>query len=96
MPKATQEQIDAWKSQFGDVFQIEVDGKYAYLKKPDRKTIAYATSIQQNPIKSDEALLAGCWIWGDEEIKTDNELFLGARRHLPLLLEIKDAELTKL
>ena len=33
----SQEQIDAWKKQHGDIYAIKVDGKTAYLKKPDRK-----------------------------------------------------------
>ncbi len=96
MAKATQEQIDAWKKKHSDVFEVSVDGKFGYLKKPDRKTIAYASSVQNNPIKSNEIILNNCWIGGDEEIKTDDSLFMSVQAVLGNILEVKQAELVKL
>jgi len=97
MEKATQEQIDAWKVKYGDVYSITVEDKRVYLKKPDRKTLSYATSIaSKDPIKFNEIMLAGCWIAGDEEIKTDDGLFLSVSAHLSELIEVKEAEMLKL
>lgn len=95
--EATQEQIDAWKLKFGDVYKVSCEGKHAYLKKPDRKTLSYATSVaSKDPIKFNEIMLAGCWIAGDEEIKTDDSLFLSVSQHLSELIAVKDAEMLKL
>lgn len=96
MAKPTQEQIAAWKKEHGDIFEVSVDGRYGYLKKPDRKTIAYASSVQNNPIKSNEIILNNCWIGGDEEIKTDDSLFMSVQSVLGNILEVKQAELVKL
>ena len=41
--EVSQEQIDAWKKQHGDIYATKVDGKTAYLKKPDRKTLSFAS-----------------------------------------------------
>ena len=96
MPKATQEQIDAWKQLHGDVFEVRVDGKFGYLKSPDRKTVAKASALQASPIRSNEAMLEGCWIGGDDEIKKDDKLFLAVQSKLGALMEVKEAELVKL
>ena len=37
-------------------------------------------------------ILNDCFLGGDEEIKTDNGLFLSVSQKLPLLIEIKEAE----
>lgn len=97
MSKVTTQQIAEWKKKHGDIFKITVDGKEAYLHKPDRKTLGYATSLASNePLKFNEVLLNNCWLGGDTEIKTDDTLFLSASSKLAELIEIKNAELVKL
>jgi hypothetical protein len=92
-----QEQIDSWKKEHGSVFLIEVGGKKAYLRGADRKTISYATAIgAKDPMAFNEALLQNLWLEGDEEIKTDDALFMGASSQLSELIEIKTATLKKL
>lgn len=93
----TQEQIDAWKKQHGDIYAIKVDGKIAYLKKPDRKTLSFASVAgQKDPMKFNEIILENCFIGGDEEIKKDDSLFLAASAKIVELIEVKEAELVKL
>lgn len=93
----TQEQINAWKNEFGDVYKISVEDKDCYLKRPSRKTLAYASSVAtKDPIKFNEIILNGSWIAGDEEIKTDDTLFLGVSAKLAEIIEVKEAELVKL
>lgn len=93
----TKEQIAAWKKQHGEVYALRVEDKTAYLKKPDRKTLSAATHVgQKDPLKFNEIMLKQCWLGGDEEIKTDDELFLSACSKLPELIQIKEAELVKL
>jgi hypothetical protein len=102
MPKLTKDQTDALKAKHGTVFELvatDKDGsnpKYAYLKKPDRKLVSYCASIQRDIIKSNEAMLNGCWIEGDDEIKTDNDYFLNVQGQLGSLIEEKVVELKKL
>jgi hypothetical protein len=95
--KVTEEQINEWKKKHGDVFLVRVDGREAYLKKPDRKTLGAAAVVGKNdPMKYNEILLGNCWLGGDEVIKTDDSLFLGVSAKLADLIEIKEAELKKL
>ncbi len=91
------EQIQQWKAKYGEVFQVEVAGHRAYLKKPDRKTLSYAmTQAQTNPLGFAEVILRNCWLAGDEVIQTDDSLFLAVSSKLDELLQIKEAELKKL
>ncbi len=93
----SQEQVEAWKKKHGDVFRVVVGGRVAYLKRPDRRTLGAAAVVGKNdPMKYNEILLKNCWLDGDEEIKTDDSLFLGVSAKLGELIEIEEAELKKL
>jgi len=95
--KATTEQIEAWKSQHGEIYEIEVDGHFAYVKTPDRKTLSYAGSVgTKDPIKFNEIILNSCWVDGDLAIKTDDKLFLGAGQVLGEIIQVKEASIKKL
>ena len=95
--EATKEQIAEWKKKYGEVFKVEVEDKKCFLHKPDRKTLSYATSIAtKDPIKFNEIILNGCWIAGDEEIKSDDRLFLSVSSQLAELIQVKEATLVKL
>lgn len=97
MPKATKEQIAIWKEKHGDVYQVSVDGKVGYLKKPDRKTLSFATTVgASDPMKFNEILLKNCWIDGDEELKTKDEYFFAVIAKMEELIQVKEAELKKL
>lgn len=93
---ATAEQISEWKKKHGDIFKVEVDDSVCYLKKPDRKTMSYVATLGNNPIRANEALLQNCWLGGDDDIKTNDEKFFGVSGKLAEIIEVKDAEITKL
>ena len=80
----TPEQIESWKKKWGDVFCVTVGDKMAYVVG------------KNDPMKYNEILLNNCWLAGDEEIKTDDALFLGVSTKLGELVEVKEAELKKL
>ena len=93
----TKEQIQEWKQQYKDIFVISVEDKKAYLRTPDRQTLSYASTLAtKDPLKFNEVVLNNCWLGGDEEIKTDDALFLAASSKLPALIQIKEATLEKL
>jgi len=95
--QATPEQVSEWKKKHGKVSAIIVDGHIAYFKKPDRKTLGYASSIgTKDPLKFNEVLMNNCFIGGSEAIKTDDDLFLSASSKLANLINIKEAELVNL
>nr|DAX36495.1 MAG TPA: hypothetical protein [Caudoviricetes sp.] len=93
----TKEQIQEWKKQYKDIFVISVEDKKVYLRTPDRKTLSYASTLAtKDPLKFNEVILDNCWLGGDEEIKTNDELFLAVSSKLSDLIQIKEATLEKL
>lgn len=93
----TKEQIQEWKQKYGDVYVLNIEGKKGYLRTPDRQTLSYASTLAtKDPLKFNEVVLNNCWLGGDEEIKTDDTLFLAASSKLPDLIQIKEATLEKL
>lgn len=92
-----EQKIDAWRRQYGNIYSIEVDGKICYLKQPDRRTLSAAAVIgQKDPLRYNEIILENCWIEGDEEIKSNDALFLGVSAKIPDLIEVREATLKKL
>lgn len=93
----TKEQISALKQKHGEIFKIKVDGKCCLLRKPNRKELGYASVAgKENPLKFNEVILNSCWLDGDEEIKTNDTLFLSASAKIADIIEVKEAELEKL
>lgn len=93
--KVTTEQINEWKRKHGDLFQITVEGKSCILRKPGRQDLSYA-SVVKDPIKMSETLLQRLWVAGDEEIKTDDSLFIAVVGKMEEVLRVKEAEIKKL
>ena len=95
--EVTKEQIQEWKKKHGKVFKISCDGKSCYLKRPSRKTLGYASVAgKDDPLKFNEVILRDCWLGGDEEIRTDDVLFLSVSSQLANIIETKEAELEEL
>ena len=93
----TPAEIAEWKRKHVDIFVLRVEDKKCYLKTPDRKTMSYAASVAtKDPLKFNEILLNNCWLGGDDEIKTDDSLFLAASSKLSDIISIKEASLEKL
>jgi hypothetical protein len=91
------DQIEGWKKEHGEISAIIIEGKIAFLKKPDRRALGYAsTAGQKDPMKFNEIILENCFVGGDEEIKKDDSLFLAASSKIVELIEVKEAELLKL
>lgn len=93
--KYTKEQIEEWKRKHGDLFEITVEGRSCILHRPTRQDLSYA-SVLKDPIKMSETMLNQLWVAGDEEIKTDDSLFLAAIQKMQEVLEVKEAEIKKL
>lgn len=97
----TDEQLKEWKEKYGEnnVFEVAVDDKRCVLHKPTRQNISYAlaaSSGSKDAVKMQEALLGGCWIDGDAEIKTDDACFFAVSAQIEGMMEVKQAELKKL
>lgn len=98
MFQATEDQIADWKKKHGSIFQIIVEDQHScYLCAPNRKQLSYAAVAgKTDPLKFNETILRECWLGGDEEIKTDDSLFLAASSQLTQLIEVKKAAVVKL
>ena len=102
--QATAEQITAWKAKHGEdnIFVLEVlDTKddvtrRAYIRAPKRQDMSYAMTVGKDPIKFNEAILNRCWLDGDEKIKTDDALFMGASNQLDQIVPAAEATIKKL
>lgn len=93
--KVTKEQIKEWKEKHGELFQITVEDKSCILRKPNRKDLSYA-SVVKDPIKMSEVLLNNLWVAGDEDIKTNDALFMAVVNKMDEVLKVKEAEVKKL
>lgn len=91
-----QAQIDKWKALYGEIYAITGEGKICYVKKPDRKILAYASQYQNNPIKMAETYFNSCFLGGCEDFKTDDELFMSAAPRVVQIFKLKETELVKL
>ena len=75
--KIDKQKVEEWKKQHGDIFLIETEGKSCIIRKPTRKDLSYV-SVVKDPIKMQETMLKQLWLDGDEDIKTNDDLFFAA------------------
>ena len=95
--QATEEQIASWKKQYGTIYAVEVDGHVCYLRKPDRKVMAYAsTALKDSPFQYVEEIFSNCRVGGSEVFDTDDDYFLAAMQTVNELVQLKTAEIVKL
>lgn len=97
------DQVKKWKTEFGGVFLIKVtppdggDDKQCWIRKPSRKDLARAMKIgKKDDLRFNEDILTNCWLAGDEEIKTNDDLFLGASSQLDEVVQFAEASVKKL
>lgn len=91
----TDEEIKGWKEKHGELYQVSVEGYSCILHKPTRKDLSYISSVK-DPIKMSELLLEQTWVAGDEEIKTNDELFMAVVSKMDEVIKVKEAEIKKL
>lgn len=92
-----QKKIEAWKKQYGGMHYLALEGKRAFLRRPDRKIVAMVRSLGEGEeVATMELLLDACWLEGDEEIKTDDNLFLSVMPELQQILDLKAVTLKKI
>lgn len=93
--KYTEEELKKWKAKYGELFEISVDDKSCVLHRPTRQDLSFA-SVVKDPIKMSETMLNTLWVSGDDEIKSDDTLFLAAIQKMQDVLEVKEATIKKL
>lgn len=94
---ATPEQIEAWKAEHGAVFRFksaEYD-KSAYFRKPTRKDMSFISGVT-DPTEFNAMLLKLCFLAGDIEIQTNDDIFLGLGEDIIALVQFAKTEVEKL
>jgi hypothetical protein len=105
MKKVTKEMIAKWKKEHGNENIRKISLKdnnrkvshVCYFKKPSRNVVGLAINFSQsnNSQKFIETLLENCWLGGDEEVKTNDDLFWSLLSPLNSLVELREAEVLK-
>lgn len=92
----TQKQINEWKEKYGEVYALPVDDKIAYLKMPKMADFkrAFGAMQKDGDTAFGEVMLNALFIGGDEEIRTNDDYFLPARKELSEFFNFDDAEIT--
>jgi hypothetical protein len=86
----------------GAKYVLEIEGKKCYLKAITRPVMEQALGLimpltgSPKMITAGEMILNSCWISGDDEIKTDPELYVDACLNAVQLIERKASSLKKL
>ena len=97
----TQEQIGRWKAQYGKVFKYTAtDGEKkweGYFKSITPEVLdAYENASRRSKLAGDTVIIENCWLGGDEEVKKRDDLSLGLRDWLGLLLVKIEGEMSEL
>lgn len=87
--------INGWKEQFGGVYELPVDDKTAYLREPKMQDFKRAFTAMTNGgnLAFGEEMINVLFIGGDEEIKTNDEYFLPARKEMKDFFNFDEAEI---
>lgn len=89
----TPAQIEQWKREHGKVFVASADGHTAYYRKPTRKDLSYAMTLQDQPLEMSETLLKSCFLGGDPIMHEDTDYLLGCSGELTdKMIAIKKVE----
>jgi hypothetical protein len=97
---ANEEQIKAWKHQYGVVYKIETeDGRICYIFDPlsDLKIMkAATTALRKSAYDYVVSVLENCWLDGDITIKMDEAACLGLEDQIQEFTEIPDATVERI
>ncbi len=93
---ANQKQINEWKEKYGEVYELPVEDKTAYLRGPKMTDFKRAfTSLQdQGELAYGETMLKALFIGGDQEILNNDDYFFPARKELKEFFNYDDAEIS--
>lgn len=96
--KFSAKEIAELKAKHGDILHlVKADGKECIIKEPSRKTLSFArVGANNDPIVFNEILLKECFVDGDEDFKSRNDLFYAVTEKLASLVKVAEAEMEKL
>ena len=94
-PAIDEKQINDWKAKYGGVYELPVEDKTAYLREPKMKDFkrAFTAMTNDGDLAFGEELINILFIGGDEEIKTNDDYFLPARKEMKDFFNFDEAEI---
>lgn len=94
METIDQQQIDAWKQQYGRVYKITVAEKTAWFRPANTRLFEQALKLpRHNPIELNQRLLQLLYIGGDKQLSQDANYSIGASTQLKKMLNLPPVEL---
>jgi hypothetical protein len=93
----TKDQIKEWKAQYGELFELDVDGRTIIVGKPNRQVAGLAMAkSRSNPLSMVEVVLENCMVWGDRSILEDAGALIGLQAHIDDIFQTATVSLKKL
>lgn len=92
----TDEQLQSWKSNHGNIFEITIDDYSCILREPSRKDLSYISAGGSDPMKMSGLLFDQLWLVGDEIIREKGVYFLAALSKMDEIIKMKEVEIKKL
>ena len=79
------------------VYKISLEGKDGYLKEPDLDTINTAMPLlaDKNFMGAGSVILNSCWLEGNEDLLTDQELLPSLYMNVISLITMKSVDIVK-
>ena len=99
--KASEEQIALWQEKYGvgNIAELHYEGRFCYLTDPslDLHKMKILIGARRKSVGAlVDAMVANCWLGGDEEFKTDEALKQGIEDQVDDIMELPDHETTEL
>lgn len=92
----SQEQIDSWKEQFGEVFKLSSNGLTGYIKSPCTSLAilkqAYK-ALDSSHVEFAVSILNNCWLGGDKELLQVQKFGNGFNDQVAKVAALTDFEL---
>lgn len=90
--EVTAAQVEQWKKDHGRVFVAKSGDKKAWYRKPTRKDLSYAMTLQNQSLEMSEMLLKQCFLGGDAVMHEDTDYLLGCGDLVDLMMAVKNVE----
>jgi hypothetical protein len=97
--RPTKAQIDAWKKEHGDLYQLSVDSKIMIMRKPGMRDLERAHASdpkKQKPFNFHRSLIENCKLHADEGLLENDDNYFALCTKLDEIIEVKEAEVKKL
>lgn len=89
------EKKEEWKKKYGSYYELEAEGKTCFVFDPMSQLKIMKQLVmarRKNKAAQVDALLANCWLQGDDSLKNDDRFKLGIQEQVDELFDIPEPE----